>query len=108
MFKFEKEYTREVYDKAVEDAEIYGNAYRYKGTILDEEAPKVEQKQAIYDELASDADKANMKVEKLYGKAWKEAHKLNKKYDKLNAKAEKAADDLINFERESLGMKEMG
>ncbi len=95
-----KRHSRKKYEQLRKDAEGKRHSYRYIGTLSSPGA------QANYDLLSHQAEIAEKKLEKLYAQGHKEASALNKKYDALVSKLGKDAEELYEFERDELGMRE--
>jgi len=104
IFSGEK-YSKEAYEKAEKLADSAEKSARFRGTSgMEKMGPDA--RQAIYDELWKDAEKAKRRVEKLYSKGQAEGIALNEEYDRLRTQAQEAIKALADFEREKLGMRE--
>lgn len=94
--------------------EMFGGEKHTKETYRDASRDLVEKERLeesafsgppiLYPVLMKNAEKARLKIEKLYGKGRAEAIALNEEYDRLMASTLEAVKTLQEFEKNKLGM----
>mgnify|MGYP001572953712 CR=1 FL=1 len=100
-----KEYSKEAYKNAEDEAKAAENIYRYRGTVQEVNSPhNAKAAQNIYNELSKKAADARQRVEKLYGKGQAEANALYEEHNRLVVKAQEAIKAVEDFEKDKLGM----
>jgi hypothetical protein len=102
-----EQYSREAYEDAEEEKKSARSHYDGLGTGIYEGGSRfVRHEQAVYDNALKSIEKADKRLERLLEKGHKEAVALNEKYDLLKRRAEEAMQDLVDFEKNQLGMHE--